>query len=186
MKAQAANQTRFVEAQFFDRAEALREQLEHALGSNGGDSSGFLGRVSSAGAYEFLLATADQVFSHDLALAFLNRLRQWGKEKSHARHTSTPQAHLYADHCWRALAQDATPARWHYLYSLSRKNPAPIRLLVGNVSGKKWISVGRVDKLQLGFNHLLVHPTSEAYAIDGPQFAAPPLEGTILLHGYLW
>lgn len=150
--------------------------------------SGLLRHVDSPHAYTFLLATADQIFTHDLTLAFLNRLRQWGKEKFGARHVSTPQIHIYLDGCRRELAPDAVPTQWHYLYSLTRNEAASVRLLEETGSKKVRFGLGltRVANFRLGFNQFFVHETRQAYALDEPQRAGKPLEGAILLHGYLW
>lgn len=177
----------FVESEFFDRAEILWEQIGRSV--TGGESeSSHLRRVGSSSAYTLLLATADQVFTQDLTLAFLNRIRRWGRETLGARHASTPQVHIYVEGCRRALAPDAPRTRRHYLYSLTRSETAIVRLLEEDGFQKKWfrISVNRVANFQLRFNQFLVHETHQAYAIEGPQRAALPLEGMILLHGYLW
>jgi hypothetical protein len=134
------------------------------------------------------LATADQVFSHDLVLAFLASLRRCGKEKFDARYASTPQIHAYVEGCRRELAADSTPARWHYLYSLTRSQDARVQLLSENDLQWFGIALGRVANIQLHFNQLLVHATLQAYALEGPipVAATSPLQGLILLHGYLW
>ncbi len=187
MKTEAAVESRFLKSEFFEQADALWEQMGRALGAEGGNGTGPLHHVRSEGAYSFLLATADQIFTHDLVLAFLNRLRRWGKEKLDARRASTPQIHIYVEGCWRELAPDAVRIQWHYLYSLTRSVAPTVRLLEEDGAKKKHfgISLNRIANLQLPFNHLLVHETSQAYALDGPKRVTKPLEGTILLHGYL-
>lgn len=175
----------FLEAEFFDRADTLWEQLEKTLGQAASNGSGFLRQVSSAGAYAFLLATADQIFAQDSVLAFLNRMRRWGEERLGALHASTPQIHIYVDGCHRELAPDAIRTRWHYLYSLTRSEAASVRLLGDDGLREKrfGIALSRVTRFQLPFNQ---HETSQAYAIDAPKRTMEPLEGAILLHGYLW
>jgi hypothetical protein len=176
-----------LQADFFDRADTLWEQFASALSASE-KGAGPLRQAGSSGTCNFLLATADQVFSHELTLAFLNRLRQWAKEKLDARHASTPQVHVYVSGCRRELAPDAIPAHWHYLYSLTRSKPPRVRLLEegGFEKGRFGIALGRVASFQLPFNHLLAHETRLAYGLDGPKRATNPAEGAILLHGYLW
>lgn len=173
-----------LESEFFDGAGELRQQLERALAI--GNGCGALGEVALDGAYRFLMATADRVFAHDLVLRFLARLRKWSKEALGTTHVSTPQIHVYLNGCRRELAPDRAPAQWHYLYSLTRGDSASIRLLSEDTP--KWLPMiaGRVAKAELNFNQLLVHDTHQAYAVDGPRVAIKPLEGAILLHGYMW
>lgn len=172
----------FLESEFFDRAEHMREQLTAALGPA---EDGILKQVSSPGAYSFLLAAAAQVFTQDLVFAFLNRLRRWATEKLSTHHVSTPQIHVYGAAHHRRLAPDAAQARWHYLFSLSRP-PARVQLLGRTQMGSTrfGILLNSVSRIELASNHLLVHETSEAYAI--PERAARSTESAILLHGYLW
>ncbi|MGH9325727.1 MAG: hypothetical protein ACRD2B_03430 [Terriglobia bacterium] len=118
----------------------------------------------------------------------MNHLRHWAKEKLDARHASTPQVHFYVSGCRRELAPDRAPARWHYLYSLTRSELPRIRLLEETdiERGRFGISFRRVVNFQLPFNHLLAHETRQAYGLGRPQRTTNPLEGVILLHGYLW
>jgi hypothetical protein len=187
LKANAVAEICLREADFFQRADTLWQQLERALTVEAASSNGRLREIHAAGQYTYLMATADQVFTHDVVLAFLGRLRRWAKESLDAQHASTPQIHVYQDGCRRALSPDAAPTRWHYLYSLTRGEPASIRLLEPN-GQRKWFGIvlSRLANLPLGFNQLLVHETSQAYAINAPRRARKPLEGAILLHGYLW
>lgn len=179
-------QSDFRESEFFERADTLWGQLARGLTVEAPSATGPLQQIRAASQCTYLMATADQVFTHELMLAFLSRLRQWAKQSLDARHASTPQVHVYQDGCERALLSDAVPARWHYLYSLTRPEPASIRLLEPNP--RKWlgIAVTRVANLSLAFNQLLVHETCRAYALDAPRLARKPLDGAILLHGYLW
>ncbi len=185
MKTEIVARSPLLEAEFFERADTLWEQFERTLSAKD-EIGGLLRQVSSPGTYTFLLATADQVFTRDLVLAFLNRLRAWGKEKLGARHASTPQIHVYASGCRRELVPDATRARWHYLYSLTRSEPPAVRFLGEDEKTRFGIALGRISCLQLPFNQLVAHETHLAYALNGPKREKKPLEGTILLHGYLW
>ncbi|MGA3323638.1 MAG: hypothetical protein ABSF45_04140 [Terriglobia bacterium] len=177
----------FTQADFFQRADTLWQQLERGLTVEAAGSPSPLREICAAGQYTYLMATADQVFTHDVMLAFLSRLRRWAKERLDARHASTPQIHIYRDGCARALSPDAVPTRWHYLYSLTRGEPASIRLLEPN-GQRRWFGIvlSRIANLPLGFNQLLVHETCQAYELNAPTRARKPLEGAILLHGYLW
>ena len=176
-----------LQPEFFDRPDTLWEQFAGVAAVDESGPGPFK-QVDLGGLCTFLLATADQAFSHDLMLAFLSRLRQWGKENLDARHASTPQIHVYINGCRRRLARDSTPARWHYLYSLTRGKACSVRVSEdgGLKRGLFGISLSRVANFQLPFNHLLVHETLRAYALDGPQQATGRLQGIILLHGYMW
>lgn len=175
-----------LEQGFFDRADTLWEQFSHTLSTGEKSNGGTLRQVASPDNYTFLLATADQVFTHDLVLGFLHRLRAWGKQKLGARHASTPQIHVYVNGCLRRLAPDATQARWHYLYSLSHSETFGIRLVIGDGGKRLGIALRHIARFHLPFNQLLVHQAQMAYALDGPKRTKNPLESTILLHGYLW
>lgn len=176
------------EPQFFKDADVLWKQLEYAVTEEAGTGSGPLTRVSSPSAFSFFLATADQIFTHELTLSFLGRLRKWGKETLDTRHASTPQIHIYVKGCQRALAPDAAQARWHYLYSMTRIETAGICLVAEPTSQKHWLRFGLngIAHFRLPFNFLLVHETCAAYALDGPKQGTGPLDGSIFLHGYLW
>ncbi|MGH9469845.1 MAG: hypothetical protein ACRD1N_05815 [Terriglobia bacterium] len=178
----------FLEPAFFDRAEILWKQLEGTLGPNAEAGSNLLRRVASESRYAFLLATAEQVFTQDLALGFLNHIRRWARDNLGVHHVSTPQVHIYVARCGREMAPDATPASWHYLYSLARGEAPNVRLLREDKpqSRRFGITLSPIDRFQLGFNHLLVHQSRQAYALDIPKRKLKPLEGAVLLHGYLW
>lgn len=179
---------RYLETGFFERADDMWEQLGRALATDGQNDPATLTHVQSATAYDFLMATADRVFSHDLALAFLKRLREWGKEKLDTRHASTPQVHIYHARLHRDLAPDGVRTQWHYLYSLTRGGAASVRFAGDNGVRKQrfGVSFGRITTFQLTFNQLLAHETCQAYALQGPKRALNPLDGAIVLHGYLW
>jgi hypothetical protein len=178
----------FSEPEFFNRADTLWEQFERAVVAEAENGASLLSQVDHEGAYSFLLATADRVFTHQLVLGFLDSLRRMGKEKLEASHASTPQIHVYVDGCRRRLAPDGVQARWHYLYSLTRGELPSVRLLGEVGHQKKWfrIPLSRITNFQLCFNQLLVHEVRQAYSIDGPKRPTKPLEGVILLSGYLW
>lgn len=196
MKTSAPAHDHLLESEFFSRADTLWEQLQHALmartenGSENSSENAFrpLTQVRSDRAYNFLLATAERVFTHELVRGFLNSLRQWGKEKLDASHVSTPQVHVYVKGCHRDLVPDAVRTQWHYLYSLTRSGTPSVRLLGEDGLEKKrfWIALSSITNVQLRFNQLLVHETCQAYGLEGPRRATEPLDGAILLHGYLW
>lgn len=187
MNAIALAESYITEADFFQKADAFWEQLEKGLVVESANYPSPLQQICEADRYSYLMATADQLFTQEVTLAFLGRLRRWAKDSLGARHASTPQIHLYHDGCHRALAPDASPTRWHYLYSLTRGRSPAIRLLETN-GQRKWFGIilSQIANLQLGFNQLLVHGTNQAYGLDVPSGAATPLEGAVLLHGYLW
>lgn len=182
-----AARSHYLEKDFFNDADDLRAQVEKACGGNSANGDGPLNRVNSGKAYSFFMATAERVFSHALVLSFLSRLRGWAMENLNARHVSTPQIHVYLNGCAREMARDATPANYHYLYSVTRAGPARLHILGGG-EGKTWLGIGvsHLASVQLGFNNLLVHPTDLAYAVEEPREAKSALEGAVLFHGYIW
>lgn len=178
----------FCEREFFQHGDILRKQLERSLEPQGERSLGPLKQLCCGASSSFLLATADQVFTHDIVLEFLNSLRRWAKEELDAHHVSTPQIQVYLDSNRRELVPDSVPARWHYLYSLTSVQTPNLQILTEDASPKTWfgISIGRMISVRLGFNHLLVHEARQPYMLRGPKHAKEPLKGVILLHGYLW
>jgi hypothetical protein len=184
--ANGAYPSHYLEKDFFEGAVALRAQLEQACAESSGDGVGPLSRVEAGKAYSFLMATAERVFPHALVLSFLSRLRGWGLEHLGARHASTPQIHVYLDGCGRAMAPDATPAGHHYLYSLTRAEPARLHILGGGRRSWLGIGVSHLAGVRLDFNNLLVHSTDLAYAVDGPRGARSAVGATVFLHGYIW
>ncbi len=188
MKADAAVETLLLETAFFEKADELWEQLGRALPSSRENELEPFREIESHVAYRSLLATAEQVFARDVVLALLSRVRRWGKETLDATHVSTPQIHLFIDGCHRELAPDGVPVRWHYLLSLTRGEAPAIRLLTDATRQKRpfRFAFNQITHVRLAFNQLLVHDTREAYAIDAPKRAVSPLDGPVLLHGYLW
>jgi len=178
----------YLEMDFFDGADGLRTQFEKACAAGSRNEMGPLSRVEAGKAYSFLTTTAEQVFSHALVFSFLNRLRGWGMEKIGACHTSTPQVHVYAQGCARAMAPDATPASHHYVYSLAREVPAQIQILATDGSRKNWLGIGvnRLSSVRLGFNSLLVHRADLAYAVQRPREVKSIPGAAVFLHGYIW
>lgn len=190
MKTQAALAApgHYREADFFDGADALRARFDEACARGAGNGVDALSRVDACGAYSFLMATAEQVFPHAVVLGFLSRLREWGMEHLGARHASTPQIHVYVDGCARALAPDATPAKHHYLYSLTRGDGACIRVLGSSNGHRKFLGIGvsHLASVSLRFNDLFVHEANLAYGIEGPRGAKDLPGAAVLLHGYIW
>jgi len=184
----AADPSHFLEANFFEGADALRAQIEQACRDGLGDDMGPLSRVEAGHAYSFLMVTADRVFSHAAVVSFLTRLRGWGMENLGTRHASTPQIHVYLEGCVRAMAPDASSVGHHYLYSLTRAEPAPLHLLGGGGRRRTWlrVGVGRLAEIRLGFNNLLVHRTDLAYAVKGLRGAKSAVGASVFLHGYIW
>lgn len=147
-------------------------------------------------AHKFMAATADQIFSQEVMLAFLHRLRTWAGETLGVAHASSPQVQVYVKGCWRSIMRDDVRAKWHYLFSLTPQSRGcgtetnPVKILSEPPSKGKLrslISFGRITTAQLEFNQLLVHEAGKPYGIEeNLKCSERPFEGSVFLDGYLW
>lgn len=189
----AARLERFwVEKDFYDRALMLREQFQHVISSvNPTDpTANPLTYAYQENAYQLVAASAERVFSADLLFSLLDRLRAWARQNLGATHASTPRLHVYINGNQRCFAKDDIRAGWHYLLSLTRneKPSRQVRVLLESAS-EIWDSrfgLGRVTRVNLDFNAILIHDAKRAYGIDRFKGSTNPSEGFVLLDGYLW
>ena len=182
----------FVQSNFFEHAGVLRQQLERVVTQSLEISDGLTPFVYafSPDAYQFLTATAERIFSRELLDQFLATLRTWAMASVGASFVTTPQIRVYINGCGRALLRDSTDAQWHWMLSLSpqnRKN-GEIRILpeTSSLGRPDSLSFDRLLNTNMQFNELLVHPTTSAYAVGTTKGSMHPLEGSVLLDGYLW
>jgi Family of unknown function (DUF6065) len=183
----------YVEKDFYDQAALLRNQFERAISSasSTGPTVNPLTFAYSENAYQFIAATAERMFNADLLFSLLDRLRAWARQSVGATHASTPRVQVYVHGSQRHIAKDDIRVGWHFLLSLTRDEKQTRRVEVllesaSEISGRVGVGVSRVDRIKLNFNELLVHETKCAYGIDRVKGSTNPLEGLVLLEGYLW
>ena len=183
----------YVGSDFYPGAQTLRGEFDRSMLGENGQYSGLtpLTYAYYKDAYQFLTAGAERCFSESLLTNLVEALKQWATNVLGASHVSTPQVRVYIRGCSRKLFRDNVTAPWHFILSLtgnknSRKS-CRIRILRESTPGKdKLISMNKTVSLVPMFNQLLVHSTNEPYSIEGVETSANPLEGTVLLDGYMW
>jgi Family of unknown function (DUF6065) len=182
-----------IEDSFYEQADLLRAQIEKALSGSVADPANHLLNFHyMAGVSQYIIASADDLFTKGLLVNFLDRIRAWARQFLAVSHASTPQVSIYTSGCSRALVRDDINARWHYMFSLTR-NPkrrvGRIRIASEMLLNEKVefsYTVGRVSDLKLTFNQFLVHEVDKPYGIDGTKNPGSLLDGAILADGYLW
>jgi hypothetical protein len=144
-------------------------------------------------AFQFMTADANRIFTQDLLLGLLDRLRTWAKQNVSAQHASTPFVRVYVDGCMRSVMRDDIKAKWHYLLSLtqtSKDRHARVNVVVDSIHERTnsgiTIGAGKLMSAKLEFNDLLVHDVSQPYGIEAGKTSMDPGEGAVFLDGYLW
>jgi hypothetical protein len=180
-------------ANFCPLAEILRSHFEETITSAIDLDDGLTPLVYAfcPDTYQFLTATAERIFSGEVLEEFLRWMREWAGRTLNATFVSTPQVRVYINGCFRSLVRDSSPAGWHWMLSLGRNSSlrsGRIKLLVGDAtedSRGKGMRIDQILNLELNFNEFLVHRTNSEYGIELPRCDMNPLEGAILLDGYL-
>jgi hypothetical protein len=182
-----------VQDNFYDQAQALREEFERTIASASStdQATNPLTYAYSQNAYHFLTASAERVFNADLLFSLLDSLRAWARQNLGARHASTPRVQIYVRGSHRIFAKDDIFVGWHYILSLTRgeKHVRKANVILESASASLdsvKFGVSRVERIRLKYNDLLVHDAKRAYGIDGVKCSVNPLEGLVLLGGYLW
>jgi hypothetical protein len=193
LKDQSRLQSYYVEKDFYDQAATLRHQLERAVSSaiSTDPTVNPLIYAYSENAYQFLAASAERVFSADLLFTLLERLRAWARQRLGTSYASTPRVQVYIKGSQRHFAKDNVQAGWHYLLCLTQteKRTRPVGVLLESASqllDGVGFFVSSVNRVKLNSNELLVHDARRAYRIDRVKGSTDPLEGKVLLDGYLW
>lgn len=181
-----------LESSFFARADLLRAEFERQMSGPLEENDGLtpFTYAFARGAYQFLSACAEHLFSEGLLQPLISRLQAWSKESLGLSHVSTPHARVYINGCSRELLSDTVSAPWHYMLSLGVHRTGKtgcIKLVTGNAETQdRTMAVDRVYNMQLEFNQLLAHSTANAYAVEPVKSSMNPAEGVLLLDGYLW
>ena len=172
----------YVGSDFYPEAQTLRGEFDKAMLGEDGQYSGLtpLTYAYYKDAYQFLTAGAERCFSESLLANLIETLKQWATNVLDVSHVSTPQVRVYVHGCSRKLFRDNVTVPWHFILPLT-----------GNQNSRKScrIRILRESKtlsLVPTFNQLLVHSTHEPYSIEGTETSANPLEGTVLIDGYMW
>lgn len=188
----------FVELDVADRA---RRQLEQAISPSTRETAATtrpgLTYQYRDDAYRFLTIPGEQVFEGDLLQEILDRLAEWGADRCGTTAVSSPRVRIYANGSWRGLVRDGVSARWHYLLFLGpsrdakrgRRNRGQVTVLTDDGAGpdgRGRRGIGRTITLEPSFNQILTHGAEHAYGIDPPAKSTSPLDGLVILDGYLW
>lgn len=181
----------YVGSDFYSKAQTLRSEFDKAMLGEHGQYGGMtpLTYAYYKDAYQFLTAGAERCFSEEVLADLVETLEQWARNVLGASHVSTPQVRVYIRGCSRQLFRDEVTAPWHFMLSLtandSSRRSGRIRILPEKDSLSK-ISINKVVTSVPVFNQLLVHSTHDSYSIEGVETSVNPLEGTVLLDGYMW
>jgi hypothetical protein len=182
-----------MEASFYSRAEELWSQFENIVSS--AQTNGGLTPFSYAfdvERFQFLTANSERLFARETLRDLIEKLTSWASDALGAKHVSTPQTRIYINGCGRNFLKDETKADWHYVFAITPKprsrKATILRVIIETDAGQAGdrFRVDRVLAAKLTFNHLFVHPTAASYAVQGAPSSMNPVEGTVLLDGYMW
>jgi len=182
----------YLEDHFYEMTEALRDQFEKKVSP--GKASGLTSLVYAYchNAYQFLTASADDIFEAKTLAHLMDAIQGWANKTLGVSHISTPQVRVYVQGCSRRLLRDDIGVQWHYLFSLTRnlngKHRSQIKLLGGSnaANGHGDVHIDQLVRLPLEFNQLLVHQAANSYSIEPRSSSMNPIDGVVLLDGYLW
>jgi hypothetical protein len=182
-----------VQDDFYDQATTLRTQFEQVVSSitSTDPATNPFTYAFCENAYQFIAASSERIFNANLLFCLLDRIRAWARQNLGATHASTPRVQLYIQGSHRNLAKDDIRVGWHYLFSLTRNEKQARRANVILESASEILEgvgfkVSRVERVNLSFNDFLVHDAKRLYGIDRVKGSANPIEGMLLLGGYLW
>lgn len=182
----------YVRNGFYSKAETLRREFDKAILGQNGQHVGItpLAYAYSEAAYQFLTAGAERCFSEDVVADVIGTLERWGNAVLGTSYVSTPQVRVYVRGCSRKMCRDDVAAPWHFVLSLTsnqiRPNRCRISILRESTPVKSSLTIGKIVNSPSVFNQLLVHSTRDPYGVEGAHTSMNPLEGTILLDGYMW
>jgi len=182
----------YVSSGFYSKAELLRREFNEAVLGQNGQQGGItpLAYAYTENVYQFLTAGAERCFSEVTVADVIGTLEQWGKAVLGISHVSTPQVRVYVRGCLRKLYRDDVTASWHFILSLTsnhiRAKRSNISILRDSIPGKGSLSIDKIVSSAPIFNQLLVHSTRQPYSVEGAYTSMNPLEGTVLLDGYMW
>ena len=169
-------------------APSLRAQFESRISECASGATTPFSFAFRQGAYAFLGASAERIFAEEDVASLLEALAAWSLATLGPCRISTPQARLYMGGYWRSLARDQIAAKWRYQLSLTtcprlQKNGGT-RVLLETERSSPYLQ--KVRNFPFEFNRLLVHRCQSPYSVALPKTGINPLEGTLLLEGYLW
>ncbi|MGB6718386.1 MAG: hypothetical protein WBE47_15660 [Candidatus Acidiferrales bacterium] len=186
----------YVQEDFFDGCQALRQELEMRLSSATRPNVPLgelpLGYLYLPDGFQCLAAAADRFFNGDLIMGFINRLRSWSRERFQLSHVSSPVIRIYVNGNHRNLLRDDVCAKLHYMLALSKvtgHHVARVKILYDLESVRKSSETpefGQILSMSPSFNQLLIHPVENAYAVDNTSTSPDPAHGNVFLEGYLW
>jgi hypothetical protein len=184
----------YCEPDFYAMADTLRAQFENqVLGAR--ERSGGMTPFSFAfceNAYQFLTASAERVLAAETLTDLIERVRSWAGPVLGVARVSTPQMRVFVSGCQRHLLRDDIASPWRYSLSLTRTSRPPKigrMTVVTEDAHERPGEHTRVDTIfssNMEFNQLLVHKTKSPYSIEVKAKSMNPVEGAVLLDGYLW
>jgi hypothetical protein len=178
-----------VVSDFFPQATMLRAEFDQQIaGSPEAGGITPLNYVYRADAHQFLSASASRIFTATILGSFIDTLSRWAENELGTSHVSTPQVRVYINGCSRQLLTDDVAAVWHFIFSLTQLNSQTKPRDSGSLAtySPTTEDFGRLLITKFRFNQLIVHLVSHSYRIEAHRATMNPLEGVILLDGYLW
>jgi hypothetical protein len=184
----------YCESGFYKLADVLRAQFEEQMLGAREQSAGMtpLTYAFSASAYQFLTASAERIFTPEILEDLIGRIRSWAGETLGMSRVSTPQARVFVGGCKRNLLRDDIASPWRYSLSLTRRSPGQKigrMTVIGDDLPERASDETRISTVlnsHMDFNQLMVHQARSAYSIEIATRSMNPLEGAVLLDGYLW
>lgn len=184
----------FCEPGFYDKAGILRTQFEsQVLGAR--ETSGGMTPFSYAfceNSYQFLTASAERIFTADALGDLIEKIRSWSAAALGLSRVSTPQIRVFVAGCRRNLLRDDIASPWRYSLSITRQARREKTTSMTLATEDPAVRAGehmRVDTIlsaNMEFNQLFAHKTKDAYSIESGVKSMNPVEGIVLLDGYLW
>jgi hypothetical protein len=182
----------YLEDHFYEMAETLRAQFETKVSPRKATGLTSLVYAYCHNAYQLLTASADDIFEAKTLAQLMDAIQGWANKTLGVSHISTPQLRVYIQGCSRRLLRDDIGVQWHYLFSLTRnlsgKHRGQIKLLGDSNAAKRHgdVHIDQIVRSPLEFNQLLVHQAANSYSIEPGSSSMNPVDGMVLLDGYLW
>jgi hypothetical protein len=147
--------------------------------------------------YTYLRTYGDRYFPEALTKAFMERLREWGREVLGCGSVSPPWFSYYVEGCVQELHADVPHGPWAYVFSLTRwaergftggetvlLRPESLDFWHNFDPGRDLEAGDMVERIPSPFNQLTVFDARIPHGVRMVRGTHDPLDSRVVLHGW--
>jgi len=185
--------------EFFSEAKALRSAFDERFrDARSTEPDRFVWDYwHMPGQYTYLRTYGDRYFPEQLTAAFLDRLRQWGRDTLGCGAVSPPWFSYYVDGCVQELHADVPHGPWAYVFSITNwegrgfsggetvlLRPEFLDFWRDFDSSRGLEAPDLVDRIPSSFNQLTVFDARVPHGVEMVRGTHDPLDSRVVLHGW--